>query len=322
MREGKTVKRTMVWLLVALLAGVGLGASAETATTVLQIEPGVAQLGAGGAGLSLVNGAETLYYNPAGLTELPGISFSSFYASQFGLANYSAFALTFRNFGIAALLYSSGSIQGYDEDGVQTDDLSFRNTGFIFGAGISPSDLPFIPDLGFDFSLGARIKTVSVSIADDQGGGFAVDLGFRTTVPDMQLGSFGLSEIAFGVAAVNLFGSLTYDTVQEQFKMDIELGASSLFMNTVRASLDLHLGGELRFGLVYSPMPTFALRLGVISKDSFSITAGLGVNVEGFMIDYALVTHTLGASHRISLTLDFSALDIGALSRSLRRLLP
>jgi len=316
------MKRTIGWLVAALLVGAGLGVSAQTPTTVLDIEPGVAQLGAGGAGISIASGAETLYYNAAGLAKLPGISFSSFYASHLGLSNYSAFALTFRNFGVAAMLYNSGSIQGYDEDGTPTGNIAFANTSFILGAGLSPSDLPFLPDLGFDFSLGARLKTLSVAIADDTGGGFAVDLGFRTTLPDTRFGSITLSEIALGATAVNLFGAVTYDEVQEEFGMDIRLGASVLLMEMVRAAVDLYLGGAVHAGVSYEPMPTFALRLGVVGQDTFSITAGLGVNVEGFMIDYAFVTHTLGASHRVSLTLDFSSLDFGALSRSLRRLLP
>lgn len=322
MREGKTVKRTIGWMVVALLIGAGLGASAQTPTTVLDIEPGVAQLGAGAAGLSIVGGAETLYYNPAALTQLPGISFSSFYASYFGLANYSAFALTFRNFGVAALLLNSGSIQGYDGDGTQTDAVGFGNTAFLFGAGLAPSDLPFLPDLPFDFSLGAKIKAITATVGDEGGSGFGVDLGMWASVPDMRFGSLAVSEIAFAVTAVNLFGTVSYDTVQESLLMDIKLGASALFVETVRTSLDLHLGGSLHFGLAYSPASTFTLRLGLISKGALSVTAGLGVNVEGFLIDYAFVSHTLGASHRVSLTLDFSALDIGALSRSLSRLLP
>lgn len=95
----------------------------QTSVSVFDIEPGVALLGAGGAGTSVVHGAETLYYNPASLSELPGISFSSFYASYMGLANYSALALTFRNWGIGALLFDGGTITGYDGDGSQTKHL-------------------------------------------------------------------------------------------------------------------------------------------------------------------------------------------------------
>ena len=63
--------KTRLLLSVALLcAGWGLGAVAATATTVLDIVPGVGVVGAGGAGVSLISSAETLYYNPAGLAEL------------------------------------------------------------------------------------------------------------------------------------------------------------------------------------------------------------------------------------------------------------
>jgi len=309
-------------MLVALLIGGGLGAAAQVPATVLDVEPGVSLLGAGGAGLSIPNGAETLYYNPAALSQLPGISFSSFYASHFGLASYSAFSLTFRNFGAAVMLLNSGGIQGYDADGTQTEALGFGNTAFMFGAGLTPSDLTFLPDLGFNFALGARIKGVTASIGEVTGSGFAVDLGFWSELSDMRFGSITVSEISVAVTVVNMFGALTYDATQETFGMDIQIGASALFLGTVRAALDLRLAGSTHFGLSYSPMPTFVVRLGIMSKDALSVTAGLGINVEGFLIDYAFVTHTLGVSHRISLTLDFSALDIGALSRSLRRLLP
>ena len=322
MREGKTVKRTMGWMVVALLAGVGLGLAAQSPTTVLDIDPGVAELGAGGAGLSIVNGAETLYHNPAGLAELPGISFSSFYASYMGLANYSAFALTFRSFGVAAMLLNSGSIQGYDAGGAQTDALGFSNTGIVFGAGLSPSDLPFLPTMPLDFSLGLRARLITVRIDDERGSGFGIDVGFRSTLSNMSFGSVSVSDIALAVTLVNALGSVSYDTVQEGLKMDLQIGASARFMDMVCASLDLHLNGGLHIGLAYSPAPTFTLRLGAISRGGFSLTAGLGVNVEGFLIDYAFVSHTLGATHRVSLTLDFSTLDISALTNSVRRLLP
>ena len=148
------MKRYKNLVLVAILGlGIGLPAMAQQASTVFDIEPGVSMLGAGAAGISVANGAETLYYNPATLAALPGISFSSFYASYLGLANYSALSLTFRNWGVAALLLNSGGIDGYDADGNATETLSYRNTGILFGVGIDPSIVPFIPELPFDFSL-------------------------------------------------------------------------------------------------------------------------------------------------------------------------
>jgi len=167
MREGTIVKRNRIILLLVLLgAGTGLSSLGQQAVTVLEIEPGVSMLGAGGAGISVVNGAETLYYNAAGLAELPGISFSSFYASYLGVANYSAFSLTLRNWGLGALLFNSGGIQGYDDTGNPTETLAYKNSAILFGVGLRPNDLPFLPTMGFDFSLGARIKYLSVAIAE------------------------------------------------------------------------------------------------------------------------------------------------------------
>jgi len=317
------VKRSKLLVLVAILGlGIVVPTAAQQAATVFDIEPGVSMLGAGAAGISVANGAETLYYNPATLAALPGISFSSFYASYLGLANYSALSLTFRNWGVAALLLDSGGIDGYDADGNPTETLAYGNTGILFGVGIDPSILPFIPDLAFDFSLGARIKYVSIQIADETGTGFAFDLGFRTTIPDMRLGPISATDMAFGFTAVNLFGGINYDEAADDFLMDLKLGASARLADVFFLALDLHLGGSAQLGFVYSPVPTLDLRLGVISKGTVSFTAGVGVNVEGFLIDYAYASHRLGGTHRVSLTLDFSSLDVAALSRSLRRILP
>ena len=141
-------------------------------------------------------------------------------------------------------------------------------------------------------------------------------------VSDMSFGALSIGEIALGVTAVNLFGGLTYDAASDDFLMDIKVGGSALFADSLRVALDVHLAGSLHLGFVYEPIPTFALRVGLISRSGVSVTAGLGVNVEGFLLDYAYATHALGGTHRVSLTLDFSSLDITALSRSMRRLLP
>lgn len=317
------MKRNKLFVLVAILAlGIGTLSIAQPAVTVFDVKPGVSMLGAGGAGISLPSGAETLYYNPATLAALPGISFSSFYASHLGMANFSALSLTFRNWGLAAMLLDSGGIDGYDADGNATGALAYRNTGILFGVGINPRDLQFIPALPFDFSLGARIKYLSVQIAEETGAGFSFDLGFRTTVPDMRLGPLAVSDMALGVTAVNLFGGISYNVETDDFLMDVKLGASARLAEVFLLALDLHLGGSAHLGFVYSPFPTLDLRLGVISSGAVSLTAGLGVNVEGFLIDYAFVSHRLGGTHRVSLSLDFSSLDVRAISRSLGRLLP
>jgi len=317
------MKRTYTFLGVALLvAGLGLGASAENAVSVLDIAPGVGQLGAGGAGIAVVRGAETLYYNPAGLAGLPGISFSSFYASQMGVANYSAFCLALRGFAVAAELYSSGGISGYDAAGNPTSELGYSSSAYMFGFGVDPSMFSFLPKLPFSFSIGGVLKVVSTKIADVAGSGFAFDLAFRTAFPSMSLGPIPVSDAAFGITLGNLFGSVSYVGAEDNFVMDFAIGLAAKVLGVVSVAADAHLTGGTSLGVTYEPVPTLALRLGVLMKGGTSITAGVGLNVQGFLIDYAFVSHSVGATHRIGLTLDFSVLDIGALGNSLRRILP
>jgi hypothetical protein len=317
------MKRTYTFLGVALLvAGLGLGAASEDAVSVLDIAPGVGQLGAGGAGIAVVRGAETLYYNPAGLAGLPGISFSSFYASQMGLANYSAFSLAMRGFAVAAELYGTGSIDGYNAAGNPTSELGYSSTAYMFGFGVDPSMFPFLPKLPLSFSIGGVLKGVSTKIADVKGSGFAFDVAFRMEVPPMSLGPLAVTDAALGVTLSNLFGGISYDATQDSLPMDIGLGLSARLLGVVLIATDIHLTGSFGIGATYEPVPTLALRLGILSKGETSITAGVGLNVAGFLIDYAFVSHAVGPTHRIGLTLDFSALDMSAFGSMLRRILP
>jgi len=320
------VKRLYVLMTAALLL-VGLGnitGMAETAISVLDINPGVQIMGVGGAGVALAEGAETLYYNPAGLSDLEGISFSSFYSSHMGVASYSAFSLTFRNWGVGFLMFDSGNIAGYDTGGNPTDTLSYGSNAFLFGFGVDPKDLAFIPALPIDFSLGGRIKYVSATVGDASGGGFSFDLAFRMPFPNMRMGPVGFSDLAFGLTATNLFGSLSYGEHSESLAMNLRLGASARIADVILITSDLDLSGQFHAGVEYNPVRNFAIRVGMLTQSGvMSLTLGLGINVEGFLIDYAYISHpTLSGSHRISLAIDFSGLNLRAFGTSLRRLLP
>ena len=320
------MKRLYVLMMAALLL-VGLGnitGMAETAISVLNIDPGVQIMGVGGAGVALAEGAETLYYNPAGLSDLEGISFSSFYSSHMGVASYSAFSLTFRNWGIGFLMFDSGNVAGYDANGNPTDTLSYGSNAFLFGFGVHPKDLAFIPALPIDFSLGGRIKYVSATVGDASGSGFAFDLAYRMTFPNMRVGPVGLTDLAFGLTATNLFGSLNYGAHGESLGVNLRLGGSARIADVVLITSDLDLSGQFHAGVEYNPVRNFAIRVGMLTQSGvMSLTLGLGINVEGFLIDYAYISHpTLSGSHRISLAIDFSGLNLMAFGTSLRRLLP
>jgi len=320
------VKRINVLMMAALLlAGlVSVAGIAETSVSVLDIDPGVQVIGVGGAGTALAQGAETLYYNSAGLSALPGISFSSFYASYLGSASYTSLALTFRNWGIGMLMLNASDIAGYDADGVPGEVLGYSNNALLLGFGINPKDIPFIPALPIDFSLGARIKYLSVTNGTVTGSGFAFDLAYRMTFRDMRIGPIGLSDMALGVTANNLFGGVTYDAHGESMGMSLRIGGAMKIADVILLTSDLDLAGGFHFGAAYSPIQTLVIRAGMLTQaGGMSITLGMGLNIQGFILDYAYITHpTLPGTHRVSLSIDFSGLDLSGFGRSLRRFLP
>ncbi len=320
------MKKLCTLMIAALLMG-GLGSVAglaATATTVLDIDPGVQVIGVGGAGTALADGAETVYYNAAGLSDLSGVSLSSYYASYLGVASYTSLALTFRNWGLGMLMLNSGDITGYNGDGDTTGTLSYSNNALIFAFGVNPKDLAFLPRFPVDFSLGGRIKYLSVKDGDANGSGFAFDLAYRMTFPNMRLGPMGLSDLAFGATVANLFGSINYDTRGEAMGMDVRLGGSMKLADLILITGDLDLDGEIHVGAAYSPIRTLVLRMGMMTQSGgTSITLGMGLNIQGFILDYAYVTHPmLSGTHRVSLSIDFSGLDLSSFGGILRRLLP
>jgi len=311
-------------LFMVILLGLGLEAAGAGAVSVLDLNPGVRAIGMGGAGLARVDGAETLYNNPAGLAELSGIGFGSFYSTQMGLLSYGAVDLTFPSWGLAVLSLNAGDIQGYDSSGNQTSVLSYQDTALVFGFGLSPKNIPFIPSLPLDFSIGGRLKYLSVTSGGAKGSGFSVDLGYRMTFPDRRLGPISITNTAVGVSITNLFGSLNYENHSDPFRMDIRVGAATEIAAVATVAVDVDLGGAIHFGMEYRPVNTFALRAGFFNRaGGMAITLGLGVDVQGFILDYAYVTGgDLSGSHLVSLSIDFSGIDISSFSRVFRRLLP
>lgn len=317
------MNKARLLLMVALL-GVGLSAWGEIAISILDIEPGVRTVGMGGAAVALVPSAETLYYNAAGLSELPGISFSSFYASHLGAASYTAMDLTVRNVGIGVLMVSSGSIPGYDDEGNSTEDLSYGSTAFLLGFGFGSSQLPFLPALPLDFSIGGRIKGLSVTCGTEKGAGFALDLAYQMRFADLSFGPVGLSDVGFGLTVTNLIGSIGYSDRSESFPMDLRLGGAARIANIVLVAADLELAGRAHLGVEVQAVEALAVRVGILSQaGGISLSFGAGFGMEGLHLDYAYLTHpSLGGSHRISLTIDFGGLNLAGIGRALRNLLP
>ena len=321
-----TVKRAILSIISGVLIGLlGVASLGANSVSVLDIAPGVRAIGMGGAGVARVDGAETLYNNPAGLAALPGIGIGSFYTTQPGLLIYGAVDLTLPNWGLGVFTLNSGDIQGYDDSGNPTSTpLSYANTAVMLGFGMSSKGIPFLSRLPLDFSLGGRFKYLAVTDGDATGSGFAVDLAYRMSLPNLRIGPIPLRETALGVSMTNLFGSVNYPEHSDPFGMGIRIGGATSVSNLATLALDLDLSGTVHFGVEYRPVRSFAVRGGVFNrKGGVALTLGLGIEVQGFILDYAYVTGSnLPGSHRVSLSIDFSGIDLSAFGRTFRRILP
>jgi hypothetical protein len=315
--------RWLLFLMTALL-WVGPIVQGEVAITVLDVEPGVRTIGMGGAAVGFVPSMETLYHNAAGLSELPGLGFNMLYNSHLGAASYTALGLALRNVGIGVLMLNSGSIPGYDGEGNATENLSYGSTAFLLGFGVDPSQLPFLPTLPLDFSIGGRIKGLSARVGSVKGSGFGFDLAFQMRLGDIPLGPVGVSDVGIGLAVSNLLGSLNYGDHKESLRMDLRLGGSARVAEMVLVGADLELSGSLHLGVEVQVIEALAVRAGILTQSGgLSLTFGAGVDLEGIAIDYAFISHPgLSSSHRVSLTVDFGVFDLTALGRTLGNLIP
>ena len=144
------------------------------------------------------------------------------------------------------------------------------------------------------------------------------------TFSSIRIGPIGLSDMALGVTANNLFGGVNYDAHGESMAMSLRIGGAMKIADLILLTSDLDLGGGFHAGAAYSPVRTLTLRAGVLTQTGgMSITLGMGLNIQGFILDYAYITHpTLPGTHRVSLAIDFSGLDLSGFGRSLRSFLP
>ena len=317
-------KASWLLFLITALLWIGSVAHGEVAITVLDVEPGVRTIGMGGAAVGFVPSMETLYHNAAGLSELPGLGFNMLYNSHLGAASYTAFGLALRNIGVGLLSLSSGSIPGYDGEGNATETLSYGSTAFLLGFGVDPSQLPFLPTLPLDFSVGGRIKGVSSRVGSVKGSGFGFDLAFQMRMGKIPAGPIDVTDVGIGLTVSNLLGSLNYGDHKESLRMDLRLGGAARVAEMVLVGADLELSGSLHLGVEVQAIEALAVRAGVLTQSGgLSLTFGAGVGLEGIAIDYAFVSHPgLGGSHRVSFTVDFVLFDLTSLGRTLGNLIP
>ena len=280
----------------------------------LSIGVGAKALGMGGAYVAIANDGSAVFWNPAGLAQLPKREISLMHSSRFsGLvhANFVSLVLPDKNQNAFGLSYLRIGI----EDIPKSTKLDQNDRPIIEGYFNDTEHavlFSFARQSTADFYFGANLKTIHQVIGDHSSLGFGLDFGALYKYAE---------HLKFGIMLQDLTGTYVFwDTGKRDIRYPalqwgvaigypVRLLAGKI---TVAASQNIRFegknvedafaigeiaGSDFLFGAEYILMNSVALRVGV--ERSF-LTAGAGFSFGFFEIDYAYVSHDLGNSHRIS----------------------
>lgn len=305
--------------------GAGLGGTAPTAgasdfsrsavgttgSEFLNVDVGPRGIAMGGAYSAITADAFSLYWNPAGLSQVPKASFAAMHNEYLAgiKMQYLAYAQRLNEASVlgGALRYMDvGPIDGADINGNPT--ASFRPRNYVYEAGWGQK-INDLSDSERDISLGVSGRFLHSDLIE-HADGFAGDIGVQARYAEAAM-PFQLSFVG-----QNFGKGQKFDQVRDSLPFRGRFGAALQPNRFSLASLELvlpasnqpflALGGEL--GLETPGGVTAALRGGYNSLIQSGgvdglrgLSFGFGVKLMNFSVDYAFVPFgILGDSHRVS----------------------
>lgn len=260
----------------------------------------------------------SLFYNPAGVATLTRDRGSAGFFKHLSDINagFLAYSTSFEGIGRfgAGIQYTNyGSFEETDALGNVLGTFAAGDLAFTVGYGLTLEENLFV---------GGAVKFIYSGIASYTSTGAAGDLGILYTIP--------ASRFAVGMSIRNLGGQIsTYNGIRESLPLDIGIGASivpkglPLLLNVGFHRLNEHtdsfsdrfrsftVGGEftlskvLLFRFGYDNARRQDFRIGT-SADLAGFSAGLGILVAGYTVDYSLSSlGKAGMLHRFSVSTAF-----------------
>ncbi|MDD5210497.1 MAG: PorV/PorQ family protein [Elusimicrobiales bacterium] len=268
-----------------------------------------------GEAASTSSGAQSIFYNPAGLA---GVMDTELYFSQVQWimdASYSNLALAKRAwggvFGLGINYLSNPATDKYDKFGTKLSET--------YSASDMAVTLGYSGRLALRTNFGANLKYISSKLEDEAASAVTMDAGVKyAAIP---------GKLVFGFALQNVGGTLTYINDSDPLPLNVKLGgqyAISLDKNSATKK-DLTVftdvnsmkdsGPYANIGVdltsVYDKDTNFSMRVGYRTKagpKSAGVAGGIGVDMKKYIIDYAYAPMgDLGNTHRFSVTVKFGA---------------
>lgn len=288
----------------------------------LRLGAGARSIGLGGAYTAIAEDATATVWNPAGLGSAADLSLNfstqrlsldrthNFIAITKMLGSYGSIGLAATNFGVS-------DYNLYDSKGEYGGKADYSSNAYSLSYGIAIGH--------FNIGLTGRMlaDNFGVDSVENQSGFGGVDIGLMGHALHIDANEEQVPTFHYGVVAKYLGASLgEAGTVP----MVVDVGvAYDLYMgNVVTFSADIEqefvnleesafsMRGGVEYTIVTNKSTEFAIRAGVrASRDVQNLFGGLGVNIAGLQLDYAIQDgmaseiNGVGSTHYVSVSYEF-----------------
>lgn len=176
----------------------GFGKMGTAAAQFLKIGVGARAMALGGAYGAMANDATTVYWNPAGMVNLPRIAWTGTYTRWFADVAHQHTGLVVP-WGPGAAVGFSAVLVSMDEEEITTETAP-RGTGYYWDAHDVAVGLSYARWMTDRFALGVTVKYVAQRVWNESASTFAVDVGTYLNT--------GYKGLVIGMCFANFGGSL------------------------------------------------------------------------------------------------------------------
>jgi len=267
----------------------------------------------GSAASAIADDSNSMYWNPAGMAQIPRVSASAMHNEYFAgiRMQYLSYAQRINETSVVggAIRYmDAGSITNTNISGSTIGTFTPRNMVYEFGWAQNVMDLT---DAERDISLGLTVKYFQSDLIA-KANGYAMDLGMQAHYTD------AIIPYNFSAVIQNMGYGQKFDKIRDTLPVRGRLGASMRPRPFLQLALEgvipvnshpyLAIGSELE--LDTKAKARIFLRGGYSLRNQFTgldgirgVTFGFGVKAKEISFDYAFVPFgLLGNAHRISIS--------------------
>ena len=268
--------------------------------------PSVSAFSQGETSLNSLDDPSIIYHNSSllGYFDYNNVALSRY--NLFDGTSYNAAAINYRLFdnlslGFSAIDLASGDIELREDPFDSPKTVKTNQWAYILAAATMIKPI--------ETAIGINLKYIYYDLYEKKDGGFAVDIGLSKYFDDVDI-KYTQAKFGVGLSMQNVFGTgIKLDEYKEDFQyifrlstlMEIPIIYRLETKDTFTISLDIKnedTYNELFAGLEYKLMEKYAIRCGYYPEH---ITAGFGINISVFTINYSIDFNELDLINRFSL---------------------